>query len=60
MTNLNPLKYCYHGQHAKPRAQFRSIPGGAMPRMVCAECYEKIMSDRKSKRSLPSRVGRRK
>lgn len=57
MTNLNPLKYCYHGQHAKPRAQFRSIPGGDPRRMVCAECYEKIMADRRMKRSQATRVG---
>jgi len=50
MTNLNPLKYCYHGQHSKPRTSFRTLPGGNRRREVCSECYEKIMADRKQKR----------
>jgi hypothetical protein len=50
MTNLNPLKYCYHGQHSKPRSSFRTLPGGNRKREVCAECYEKIMADRRLKR----------
>jgi len=45
-----PLKYCYHGQHAKPRDKFRTLPGGERRREVCAECYEKIMAERKLKR----------
>ena len=49
MGNLNPLKYCYHGQHARPRAQFRTLPGRDRAREVCAECYDKIMTDRKQK-----------
>jgi hypothetical protein len=49
MTNLDPLKFCYHGQHSKPRAGFRVLPGGTRRREVCAECYEKIMADRKKK-----------
>jgi hypothetical protein len=50
MTNLNPLKYCFHGQHAKPRATFRTLPGVTQTREVCAECYEKIMTERKQKK----------
>lgn len=54
MANLNPLKYCYHGQHSRPRALFRTLPGGGRKREVCAECYEKIMEERKLKRLAPS------
>ncbi len=43
------MKFCYHGQHTKPRAQFRSLPGRDRTRLVCAECFEKIMADRKKK-----------
>jgi hypothetical protein len=50
MANLNPLKYCFHGQHSKPRATFRTLPGVKNKRQVCAECYEKIMADRKRKK----------
>lgn len=49
MGNLNPLKYCFHGQHSRPRATFRTLPGKKKSREVCAECYEKIMADRKQK-----------
>lgn len=51
MGNLNPLKYCFHGQHSKPRASFRTLPGIKKTREVCADCYEKIMADRKRKKS---------
>jgi hypothetical protein len=50
MTNHNPLKYCFHGQHSRPRATFRKLPGVNKTREVCAECYEKIMADRKRKK----------
>ena len=50
MSNLNPLKFCFHGQHSKPRATFRALPGIKSSRQVCAECYEKIMADRKAKK----------
>jgi hypothetical protein len=50
MTNLNPLKYCFHGQHSRPRATFRTLPGVRNKRAVCAECYEKIMADRRQKK----------
>jgi hypothetical protein len=46
----SPLKYCYHGQHAKPRAGFKALPGLKNKRQVCAACYEKIMADRKKKK----------
>jgi hypothetical protein len=50
MPNLNPLKYCFHGQHSRPRATFRTLPGtGKTRRAVCAECYDKIMADRRQK-----------
>src|SRR5512134_2029238 len=42
MVNLNPLKYCFHGQHSRPRATFRTLPGVKNKREVCAECFEKI------------------
>ena len=48
--NLNPLKYCFHGQHSRPRATFRTLPGVRNKRAVCAECYEKIIADRKQKK----------
>lgn len=47
MSTQGPLKFCMHGQHAKPRSQFRVLPGGERRREVCAECYAKIMSARK-------------
>ena len=50
MANLSPLKYCFHGQHSKPRATFRPLPGVKVRREVCAECYEKIMADRRQKK----------
>ena len=52
MANLNPLKYCFHGQHSRPRATFRTLPGVKNKREVCAECFEKIMADRKLKKKL--------
>jgi hypothetical protein len=48
MTNLNPLKYCFHGQHSRPRATFRTLLGKTK-RQVCAECYAKIKADRVKK-----------
>jgi hypothetical protein len=48
VTNLNPLKYCFHGQHSQPRLTFRTLPGKSR-RQVCAECYEKIRADRQKK-----------
>lgn len=48
--NLNPLKYCFHGQHSKPRSSFRTLPGVKTRRAVCAECYEKIIAERKQKK----------
>lgn len=52
MGNLNPLKYCFHGQHSRPRAGFRTLPGVKRTREVCAECYEKIMADRIKKKGM--------
>lgn len=49
VPNLNPLRFCYHGQHARPRNKFRALPGGDRRREVCEECYEKIMSERRLK-----------
>jgi len=51
VANLNPQKFCFHGQHAKPRATFRILPGAKLTRAVCAECYEKIMVDLKQKKN---------
>jgi len=50
MANLNPLKYCFHGQHAKLRTTFRTLPGTHTKRQVCSECYDKIMADRKRRK----------
>jgi hypothetical protein len=50
VTNLDPLKYCFQGQHSKPRTTFRILPGPKENRAVCAECYEKIMADRAKKK----------
>lgn len=55
VVNLNPLKYCFHGQHSRPRATFRTLPGVKNKREVCAECFEKIMADRKAKKKLLQR-----
>src|SRR4026209_1284047 len=52
MANLNPLKYCFHGQHSRPRATFSTLPGVKNKREVCAEGFEKIMADRKQKKQL--------
>ena len=46
MANLDPLKYCFHGRHARPRALFRTLPGARIKRAVCAECYARIMAAR--------------
>lgn len=46
----SPLKFCYHGQHYRPREQFKPLPGTTHRREVCADCYAKIMADRKLKR----------
>lgn len=43
------LKYCFHGQHSKPESTFKLLPGTKQKRRVCAECYTKIMADRRSK-----------
>ena len=50
MANLDPLRYCFYGQHVKPRATFRILPGPKGERAVCAECYEKIFADRAQKK----------
>ena len=50
LTNLNPLKYCFHGQHSQPRISFRTLPGKTR-RQVCAECYAKIKADRLKKKN---------
>ncbi|MEW6689219.1 MAG: hypothetical protein AB1452_09035 [Pseudomonadota bacterium] len=55
MANLSPLKYCFHGQHSRPRDTFRRLPGVRNRREVCAECFAKIMADRKQKRSALAR-----
>ena len=49
MGNLNPLKYCFCGKHSKPRATFRMFPGVENTSEVCADCFEKIMAERKEK-----------
>jgi hypothetical protein len=54
MTNLSPLKYCFHGQHSRPRATFRTLPGKTK-RQVCAECYERIMADRRQKKAAATK-----
>lgn len=48
LANLNPLKYCFQGQHSRPRATFRTLPG-KQKRQVCAECYARIKADRAQK-----------
>lgn len=55
MANLDPFKYCFHGQHSMPRATFRILPGVKNNRAVCAACYEKIMGDRKQKKEVTRR-----
>ena len=53
MVNLNPLRYCFHGQHSKPRATFRMVPGAKNRREVCAECYDRITLGRKQNNKKP-------
>ena len=55
MGNLNPQKYCFHGRHSRLRANFRTLPGVNPTRVVCAECFEKIMADRKQKKGCVPR-----
>ena len=50
VTNLDPLKYCFHGQHSQPRLTFRTLPGKTR-RQVCAVCYGKIAADRMKKQA---------
>ena len=47
--NSPVLKYCYHGQHSKPKESFKVLPGLKNKRAVCADCYEKILADRRKK-----------
>ncbi|HSN39415.1 MAG TPA: hypothetical protein VLT92_04415 [Burkholderiales bacterium] len=49
MTTSEPLKYCYHGQHSRPKAGFRRLPG-LTKREVCEQCYKTIIADRKKKK----------
>ena len=51
MANLNPLKYCFQCRRSMRRATFRTLPGIKRRREVCADCYEKIIADRKEKRA---------
>ena len=53
MALSNPLRFCYHGQHYRPREQFKALPGGTHRREVCSDCYARIMADRKLKRKKP-------
>jgi hypothetical protein len=50
MTDLNPLKYSFRGQHLRPRATFRALSGVKNKRELCTECYEKTMAERKLKK----------
>ena len=50
MGNLNPLKYCFRGKHAKPRATFRMFPGAENTREMCADCYEKLRASREQRK----------
>ena len=50
MANLDPRKYCFHGEHSKTRPTFRTLPGPKGERALCAECYENIMADRAKKK----------
>jgi hypothetical protein len=58
MSMSTPLKFCYHGQHYRPREQFKSLPGSTHRREVCADCYAKIMADRKQKRKKMGSLSR--
>jgi hypothetical protein len=49
MGNLNPLKYCFGCRLAKPRATFRTQPGDASRRQLCAPCHEQIMAAEQKK-----------
>jgi hypothetical protein len=51
-TQSTPLKFCYHGQHSKPADGFKQLPGAKVKREVCAQCYQRIMEDRRQKRQL--------
>ncbi len=52
MSSSDQLKYCFHGQHSRPLAEFKTLPGTKQKRQVCALCYQKIMTDRKKHRVL--------
>ena len=52
MSNPSPLKYCFHGQHSQPGATFRILPKSKNNRAVCAVCYDRIMLDRKQKKTI--------
>jgi hypothetical protein len=43
-------RWCAHGQHEKPTDSFRPLPGGTRKRMVCQQCYEKIMEERERRK----------
>lgn len=51
VANLDPLKYCFQCRRSMRRATFRTLPGMARTREVCAECYERIMANSKEKKS---------
>ena len=51
VANLNPLKFCFQCRRSVRRATFRTLPGLKRKREVCAECFEKIMANRKEKGS---------
>ena len=55
-TQTTPLKFCYHGQHSKPADGFKQLPGAKVKREVCAQCYQRIMEDRRQKRQLVARA----
>lgn len=50
MANLNPLKYCFQCRRSMRRGTFRTFPGLKLKREVCAECYERITTERKKKK----------
>lgn len=48
----DPIRFCYHGHHMKPRNTFRPLPGVKPKREVCEECYAKIMKARKERAKI--------
>jgi hypothetical protein len=48
------MRFCLHGRHMKPRAEFRVLPGVRARREVCEECYQIILAARERVKKEPA------